>query len=136
MANQGNLYLFKVGNSGSEVAVDGQLDGTMTQAGVHVDTSNKSSGGYVTVMEGFLAGKGVTFAGSFNRENATQQNALIDASETGDFVTGIIEAGDGESWQGTFSVSGRSDTATKDGIVTTALTIASSGAYVYTAPTT
>ena len=51
-----NDYIIKLGASGSEAVIAGQLDGTMTQNGAPVDVTNKADGGKVRTFAGFVAG--------------------------------------------------------------------------------
>lgn len=131
-----NDYVLKMGASGSEVVVSGQLDGTMTMNGAPVETTNKASGGYIEYLAGFVAGKQVAFAGTFTLLNTADQLALKNAIENGTQIAGIVETGTGgESWQcDTWSISGRSDAAPLNGIPQMSLTISTSGVYVYTPP--
>ena len=131
-----NDYVLKMGASGSEVVVSGQLDGTMTMNGAPVEITNKASGGYIEYLAGFVAGKQITFAGSFTLLAEADQLTLKNAIENGTQIAGIIETGTGgESWQcDTWSISGRSDAAPLNGIPQMSLTISTSGAYVYTPP--
>jgi hypothetical protein len=131
-----NDYVLKMGASGSEVVVSGQLDGTMALNGAPVETTNKASGGYIEYLAGFVAGKQVAFSGTFTLLNTADQLTLKNAIENGTQIAGIVETGTGgESWQcDTWSISGRSDAAPLNGIPQMSLTISTSGAYVYTAP--
>jgi len=131
-----NDYVLKMGASGSEVVVSGQLDGTMTMNGAPVETTNKASGGYIEYLAGFVAGKQITFAGTFTLLNTADQLTLKNAIENGTQIAGIVETGTGgESWQcDTWSISGRSDAAPLNGIPQMSLTISTSGIYAYTAP--
>ncbi len=131
-----NDYVLKMGASGSEVVVSGQLDGTMTMNGAPVEITNKASGGYIEYLAGFVAGKQITFAGSFTLLAEADQLTLKNAIENGTQIAGIVETGTGgESWQcDTWSISGRSDAAPLNGIPQMSLTISTSGAYVYTPP--
>ena len=131
-----NDYVLKMGTSGSEVVVSGQLDGTMTMNGAPVEITNKASGGYIEYLADFVAGKQITFAGSFTLLAEADQLTLKNAIENGTQIAGIVETGTGgESWQcDTWSISGRSDAAPLNGIPQMSLTISTSGIYVYTPP--
>ena len=131
-----NDYVLKMGTSGSEVVVSGQLDGTMTMNGAPVEVTNKASGGYIEYLPDFVAGKQITFAGSFTLLAEADQLTLKNAIENGTQIAGIVETGTGgESWQcDTWSISGRSDAAPLNGIPQMSLTISTSGIYVYTPP--
>jgi len=129
-----NDYVLKMGASGSEVVVSGQLDGTMTMNGAPVEITNKASGGYIEYLEGFVAGKQVAFAGTFTLLNTADQLTLKNAIESGNPIPGIVETGvGGESWQcDKWSISGRSDAAPLNGVAQMSLTISTSGPYVHT----
>jgi hypothetical protein len=131
-----NDYVLKMGTSGSEVVVSGQLDGTMTMNGAPVEVTNKASGGYIEYLPDFVAGKQITFAGSFTLLAEADQLTLKNAIENGTQIAGIVETGTGgESWQcDTWSISGRSDAAPLNGIPQMSLTISTSGIYDYTPP--
>lgn len=131
-----NDYVIKAGAGGSEVDILGQLDGTMTLNGAPVETTNKSSGGYIEYLDAFMAGKQIQFAGNFNLINEAGQNTIKGDIESGLQADYTIETGvGGESWTGKFVVSGRSDGAPLNGVPTMAVTFMSSGEYTYTAPT-
>ena len=132
-----NDYVLKMGASGSEVTVSGQLDGTMTMNGAPVEITNKASGGYIEYLADFVAGKQVSFAGTFTLLAEADQLTLKNAIENGTQIAGIVETGTGgESWQcDTWSISGRSDAAPLNGVPQMSLTISTSGVYVYTPPT-
>ena len=132
-----NDYVLKMGASGSEVTVSGQLDGTMTMNGAPVEITNKASGGYIEYLAVFVAGQQVSFAGTFTLLAEADQLTLKNAIENGTQIAGIVETGTGgESWQcDTWSISGRSDAAPLNGVPQMSLTISTSGVYVYTPPT-
>ena len=131
-----NDYIIKLGASAAEADIAGQLDGTMTQNGAPVDVTNKADGGNVKLHDGFVAGKQIAFAGTFTLTSEAVQNSIKASIESGTQIPGIIETGiGGETWQcDTWSVSGRSDTASVNGITQMSVTFSTSGAYVYTAP--
>ena len=130
-----NDYVVKAG-VGVTTEILGQLDGTMTLNGAPVETTNKASGGYIEFLDAFVAGKQVTFAGNFNLINDAGQNAIKAAMESGVQTEFTVETGvGGESWEGSFVVTGRSDSAPLNGVPTMAVTFSSSGVYTYTAPT-
>ena len=126
-----------MGASGSEVTVSGQLDGTMTMNGAPVEITNKASGGYIEYLADFVAGKQVSFAGTFTLLAEADQLTLKNAIENGTQIAGIVETGTGgESWQcDTWSISGRSDAAPLNGVPQMSVTFSTSGDYTYTAPT-
>jgi hypothetical protein len=132
-----NDYLIKLGASGSEAVIAGQLDGTMTQNGAPVDITNKADGGKVTLFADFVAGQQITFAGTFTLLSETVQNTIKDAAENGTQIAGVVEtAVGGESWQcDTWSITGRSDAAPVNGVPQMSVTFSTSGDYSYTAPT-
>ena len=136
MANS-NDYIIKLGASGSEAVIAGQLDGTLTQNGTLVDITNKGDGGYVTVQAGFVAGRQITFAGTFTLTDETVQNTIKAAIESGAAIAGVVEtAVGGEKWQcDTWHVSGRSDAAPTNGVAQMSVSFATSSTYVYTAAT-
>jgi hypothetical protein len=131
-----NSYVFKQGASGSEVLVNGQLDGTFTEIGSLVDVTNKADGGAVKFHPDFIAGYGVSFAVTFTSTDNTQLNAIKLASRTGAQLPGVIESGVGtEAWQcDTWVFTGRSDAAPVNGVTQVSITISSSGVCTPTAP--
>lgn len=131
-----NDYVLKMGASGAETTVSGQLDGTMTFNGSPIEITNKASGGYIEYLADFVAGRQISFAGTFTLLATADQLSLKNAIENGTLIPGIIETGTGgESWQcDTWSISGRSDAAPLNGVPQMSLTIMTSGPYVYTPP--
>ena len=135
MAN-GNTYLLKVGSTGSEEELVGQMDGTMTDASVLVANTNKSTGGAITYIDGAFAQQ-ITFAVTLTMLSDDGQAEMKGKMATGSDFSAKIETGiDGESWAGAWKATGRSDTAAMNGDSTMAITIMSNGAPTYTAPTT
>lgn len=133
--SNGNMYLIKKGAVGSEVTVAGQLEGSLALGGTPVETTNKSSGGFIEYLDGFRAGKQVVFTGSFTLANDALLNEIKEAAESGLQEEYVIESGvGGESWAGKFVVA-RSDTAPLNGSSTMAVTFSTSGAYDYNKPT-
>ena len=132
-----NDYIIKLGADASELAIAGQLDGTMTQNGAPVDITNKADGGKVTLFNNFVAGQQITFAGTFTLLSETVQNTIKASIESGAQLAGIVEtAVGGESWQcDTWSVTGRSDAAPVNGVPQMSVTFSTSGDYTYPEPT-
>ncbi len=132
-----NDYIIKLGASGSEAVIAGQLDGTMTQNGAPVDITNKSNGGKVTLFNNFVAGQQITFAGTFTLVGGDAvQDSIKSAIESGAQIPGVVETGvNGEAWEcATWSVTGRSDAAPVNGVPQMSVTFSTSGDYTYTAP--
>lgn len=130
-----NDYIFKLGASGSELVIAGQLDGTMTKNGAPVPTTNKANGGKVTYLDGFVAGDQAAFAGTFTITNETVQNTIKAAVESGTQIPGVILGVGGEKWQcDTWAVTGRSDAAPVNGVATMSVNFMTSGDFSYTAP--
>ena len=129
-----NDYVLKMGAAGSELTVAAQLDGSITSNGAPVEITNKASGGYVEYLANFVAGKQVSFSGSFTLTDEAAQNQLKAAIESGAQIPALVETGvGGESWQcNTWSISGRSDAAPLNGNITMSLTISTSGIYTHT----
>jgi len=129
-----NSYVFKIGASGSEAEIAGQLDGTMTMNGSPVDVTNKANGGNIEYYPDFVAGKQISWAVTFTAADNVQLNTIKAAIEAGTLVAGNIVSGDGaEEWQcDTWSISGRSDTASVNGVTQLACTFNTSGSYTYT----
>ena len=132
-----NDYIIKLGTSGAEAVIAGQLDGTMTQNGAPVETTNKADGGKIRYLADFVAGQQIAFAGTFTLLDETVQNTIKDAAENGTQIAGAVEtAVGGEAWQcNTWIVSGRSDAAPLNGVPQMSVTFMTSGDYTYTAPT-
>tara|TARA_R110000803_G_scaffold176099_1_gene238603 strand:+ start:407 stop:817 length:411 start_codon:yes stop_codon:yes gene_type:complete len=131
-----NDYIIKLGTSGSEALIGGQLDGTMTINGAPVEITNKANGGNITYLNSFVAGKQVTFAGVFTLTQETVQDTIKAAINSGTQIAAVVETGiGGEKWQcDTWSVSGRSDSGAVNGVSQMSVTFSTSGAYTYTAP--
>ena len=132
-----NDYILKLGASGSELVIAGQLDGTMTKNGTLVEITDKSDGGNIKYLNGFVAGDQVSFAGTFTVLAETVQNTIKAAEASGTQIAGVIETAiGGEKWQcDTWAVTGRSDSAGVNGAAQMSITFSTSGAFVYTAPT-
>lgn len=132
-----NDYILKLGASGSEAAIAGQMDGTMTLGGAPVDITNKANGGNITLLDGFIAGKQVVFAVTLTLLNEAVQNTIKAAVESGTQIPGVVETGvGGEKWQcDTWSITSRSDAAPVNGSTQMSVNVSTSGAYTYTAPT-
>lgn len=131
-----NDYVIKLGASGSEATVAGQLDGTMTKNGAPVEVTNKANGGKVTYLDGFVAGDQVAFAGTFTLTAETVQNTIKAAIESGTQIPAVVETAiGGEKWQcDTWVVTGRSDSAAVNGVSQMSVNFMTSGAFTYTAP--
>ena len=131
-----NDYVIKLGASGSEALVAGQLEGTRTDIGAPIEITNKANGGNVTYFDGHVAGQGVSFAGTFTLTQETVQDTIKAAINSGTQIAGVVESGiGGEKWQcDTWSVTGRSDSAAVNGVSQMSVTFNTSGAFTYTAP--
>jgi hypothetical protein len=131
-----NDYVIKLGASGSEALVAGQLEGTRTDIGAPVEITNKANGGNVTYFDGFVAGQGVSFAGTFTLTQETVQDTIKAAINSGTQIAGVVESSiGGEKWQcDTWAVTGRSDSAAVNGVSQMSVTFNTSGAFTYTAP--
>ena len=131
-----NDYIIKLGTSGSEALIGGQLDGTMTINGAPVEITNKANGGNITYLNSFVAGKQVTFAGVFTLTQETVQDTIKAAINSGTQIAAVVETGiGGEKWQcDTWIVLGRSDSGAVNGVSQMSVTFSTSGAYTYTAP--
>jgi len=129
-----NDYIFKIGASGSEKVIAGQLEGSMTLNGAPVEITNKASGGYIEYMPDFVAGRQVAFSVTFTATDDAAQNQIKSAIESGAQVAGNIVTGIGaEEWQcDAWVITGRSDTAAVNGVAQMACTISTSGKYTYT----
>ena len=131
-----NDYVIKLGASGSEALVAGQLEGTRTDIGAPVEVTNKANGGNVTYFDGFVAGQGVSFAGVFTLTQETVQDTIKAAIQSGTQIPAVVESGiGGEKWQcDTWVVTGRSDSGAVNGVSQMSVTFNTSGAFSYTAP--
>jgi len=132
-----NDYIFKLGASGSEQVIAGQLDGTMTRNGTPVETTNKANGGKITYLNNFVSSDQVGFAGTFTLTNEAVQNTIKAAIESGGQLPGQIITGvGGEGWQcDTWQVMGRSDAAPVNGVPAMSVNFMTSGDFTPTAPT-
>ena len=131
-----NDYVIKLGASGSEALIAGQLEGTRTDIGAPVEVTNKANGGNVTYFDGFVAGQGVSFAGVFTLTQETVQDTIKAAIQSGTQIPAVVESGvGGEKWQcDTWVVTGRSDSGAVNGVSQMSVTFNTSGAFSYTAP--
>ena len=131
-----NDYLIKLGASGSELVIAGQLEGTRTDIGAPIEVTNKANGGKVTYLHGFVSGQGVSFAGVFTLTQETVQDTIKEAVATGNPIAGVVQSGiGGESWQcDTWIVTGRSDSAAVNGVSQMSVTFNTSGDFSRTAP--
>ena len=131
-----NDYVIKLGASGAEALIAGQLEGTRTDIGAPVEITNKANGGNVTYFNGFVAGQGVSFAGVFTLTQEAVQDTIKAAINSGMQLAAVVESGiGGEKWQcDTWSVTGRSDSGAVNGVSQMSVTFNTSGAFTYTAP--
>ena len=133
MANS-NTYIFKLGASGSEQELFGQMDGTHTDGSILIENTNKSTGGTRTYIDGAFY-KNWTFTTTLTYAAEATQIAIREAISSGANIEGLIESGTGETWQGAWKVSGRTDTAGMNTDSTMAISINSNGAIVRTSDT-
>mgnify|MGYP003674383387 FL=1 len=131
-----NDYVIKLGASGSEALIAGQLEGTRTDIGAPVEVTNKANGGNVTYFDGFVAGQGVSFAGVFTLTQETVQDTIKAAIQSGTQIPAVVESGvGGEKWQcDTWVVTGRSDSGAVNGVSQMSVTFNTSGPFSHTAP--
>ncbi len=124
-----NSYVFQLGESGSEVTVPGQLDGTRTDLGSPVEVTNKADGGAARYHPDFVAGSGQEFSVTFTSTDNATLNTIKSAANTGAQLAGKILSGVGaEAWQcDTWVFTGRSDAAPVNAVTQVSLTIRSSG---------
>ena len=133
MANS-NTYIFKLGASGSEQELFGQMDGTHTDGSILIENTNKSTGGTRTYIDGSFY-HNFTFTTTLTYATEATQIAIKQAIEDGTDIEGIIESGTGETWEGNWKVTGRTDTAGMNTDSTMAISINSNGEILRTSDT-
>jgi len=113
----------------------GQGEGTLTIGGTVIDISNKSSNGYVMLLNGELAGKQLTFAGTFvYNSDASFRTVRADAlTGTQDEYSLVYPSGGetDESFTADMVPNGMSDALPMGDKVTTSITFLSSGEFVH-----
>jgi hypothetical protein len=76
--NGTNVLIKKGANNGADIV--GQMEFTLTHAGSPIDLSNKTYGDFVTLLNGELSGKQLTFAGTLvYNSDATYRNVVTAA---------------------------------------------------------
>ena len=128
----GTTVLFKKGtNTGTDIV--GQMEFTLSHAGTPIDISNKSYGDFVTLLNGELSGKQLTFSGTFvYNSDATYRN-VIDAAYNGTIEQYTIVWPDGYYLTANFMPNQPSDSLPHGDKVSTSISFLSSGSFA--APT-
>jgi len=111
----------------------GQMEATVTFNGTPIDISNKSHNDFVTLLDGELAGKQLSVAGSiiYNNDSAYEEIRADDLTGTQDDYS-VVYGSTGESFAAKMVPTGLSDSAPMDDKVTTSITLLSSGTVTHT----
>ena len=129
--NGTNVLLKKGTNLGTDIV--GQMEFTLSHAGTPIDISNKSYSDFVTLLNGELSGKQLTFSGTLvYNSDATYRN-VIDAAYAGTIEQYTIVWPDGYYLTANFMPNQPSDSAPHGDKVSTSISFLSSGSFA--APT-
>lgn len=113
-------------------AIVGQMETTLTYNGSPIDISNKSSGDYVSLLNGELSGKQVQFSGTLIYNDDIQfrkvrADSLVGTQDTYTITYVGSGATTDESFSATFVPNGLSDAIPYGDKVSTTVTFLSSG---------
>tara|TARA_R110002153_G_scaffold245186_1_gene400701 strand:+ start:805 stop:1221 length:417 start_codon:yes stop_codon:yes gene_type:complete len=113
-------------------AIVGQMETTLTYNGSPIDISNKSSGDYVSLLNGELSGKQVQFSGTLIYNDDIQfrkvrADSLVGTQDTYTITYVGSGATTDESFSATFVPNGLSDAIPYGDKVSTTITFLSSG---------
>lgn len=117
--------------------VVGQMEGTLTIGGTPIDISNKSTNDYISLLDGELSGKQLTYAGTIiynNHATAADVRADAIAGLQDSYTIEIVGSGivTDESFAATMVPTGMSDSYPMGEKIATSLTWLSSGAFTHT----
>ena len=114
----------------------GQIESTLTVNGSLIDVSNKSYQDFITSLNGELSGKQIQIATTIvYNDNAQYEKVRLDAlNGTQDTytMTYVSAQTTDESFTGTFTPNGLSDSVPHGDKVSSSITFFSSGAYTHT----
>ena len=113
----------------------GQMEATLTFNGTPIDISNKSTGDFVALLDGELAGKQLQLAGTFVYNSDARYQAMKAASLTGTQDTYTVTYGNGEVFSATMVPNGLSEPLPHGDKVSTSITLLSSGVVTHTPQT-
>ena len=126
-ALQGTACIISKGSSPAVIVGQGEF--TMTMGGAIVDITNKSSGGFVELLDGATTSQQIVFAGTIVYNDDADFEAIRLAAFTGvqdDYS--IVFGASNEAYAGTFTPNSLSDALPTDGnAVMTSITLSSSG---------
>jgi len=105
----------------------GQMEMTLTFNGTPIDISNKSYQDWTTLLDGELATKGTTIAGTLVYNSDAQYQKVRADSITGTQDTYTLDFTNGETWAGVMVPNGLSDALPHGDKVATTLNFLSSG---------
>jgi predicted secreted protein len=123
-----------VSDSANEIV--GQGECTLTFNGTPIDISNKSSGDYIALLDGELAGKQLQVSMTIVYNDDSNYEAMrADALAGAQSVYSITYGATGEIFSATFVPTGLSDALPHGDKVSTSLTLMSSGVVTHTPAT-
>lgn len=129
--NGTNVLIKKGANNGADIV--GQMEFTLTHAGSPIDISNKSYADFVTLLNGELSGKQLTFAGTLVYNSDTTYRDVVTASFNGAIEQYSLVWPDGYYITANFMPNGLSDALPHGDKVATTMNFLSSGSF--SAPT-
>lgn len=129
--NGTNVLVKKGTNAGT--AIVGQMEFTLTHAGSPIDISNKSYGDFITLLNGELSGKQLTFAGSLVYNSDATYRDVVNASFNGTIEQYSLVWPDGYYITASFMPNGLSDSLPHGDKISTSINFLSSGSF--SAPT-
>ncbi len=125
--NGTNVLIKKGTKTGADIV--GQMEFTLTHAGTPINISNKSFADFVTLLNGQLAGKQLTFAGSLvYNSDATYRN-VVNAAYNGTIEEYSLVWPDGYYITANFMPNGLSDALPHGDKVMTTINFLSSGSF-------
>ena len=129
--NGTNVVIKKGSNAGTDIV--GQMEFTLTHAGTPIDISNKSYADFVTLLNGELSSKQLTFAGSLVYNNDSTYRDTVNAAYNGTIEQYSLVWPDGYYITADFMPNGLSDALPHGDKIMTTINYLSSG--VFSAPT-
>lgn len=129
--NGTNVIVKKGANNGTDIV--GQMEFTLTHAGSPIAIDNKTYADFVTLMNGELSGKQLTFAGSIVYNNSATYRDVVNAAYNGTIEQYSLVWPDGYYITADFMPNGLSDALPHGDKVSTTINFLSSGAFA--APT-
>ncbi len=129
--NGTNVLIKKGTNTGTDIV--GQMEFTLTHAGTPIDISNKSYNDFVTLLNGELSGKQLTFAGTLVYNADATYRDVVNAAYNGTIEEYTLSWPNGYYITANFMPNAPSDALPRGDKVATTINFLSSGSFA--APT-